>query len=309
MNFFENLFSNKSADEKWQWYHENGILPNLWKGATGQLSMEMQNQQNLQFQQDNLDYQKQLQQQIFDREDTAYQRMLADTRAAGLAPAAQGNAAGEAIPTEAKHSDVDYQAMNRFNLAKDVISSVLDIRHNISDLAKQDSETAVNNATAIQIGNSNSLFDYDTLKSLGDYQLQSARWNVENSKMDYKDKVRNLSMNELFGWTSNTPDWLKIGSLAANKRIMNYKSDGSFYGNDVLSGNGNQGIFKDYSSLTSGLTDNITGLLGGLMKSLPKAMFNMVDDMLPQEDKSGNKVTNGLKNYLGTVLKFFKLTH
>lgn len=32
------------------WYHDNGILPNLWKGATGQLSQEKLNNENLQYQ-------------------------------------------------------------------------------------------------------------------------------------------------------------------------------------------------------------------------------------------------------------------
>lgn len=32
------------------WYHDNGILPNIWKGATGQLSQEKINNENLQYQ-------------------------------------------------------------------------------------------------------------------------------------------------------------------------------------------------------------------------------------------------------------------
>ena len=32
------------------WYHENGIIPNLWKGLTGQLSQEKLNDENLEFQ-------------------------------------------------------------------------------------------------------------------------------------------------------------------------------------------------------------------------------------------------------------------
>ena len=32
------------------WYHDNGIIPNIWKGATGQLSQEKLNDENLQYQ-------------------------------------------------------------------------------------------------------------------------------------------------------------------------------------------------------------------------------------------------------------------
>lgn len=42
--------------------------------------------QNLQFQKENFEYQKQLQQQLFEREDTSYQRTVNDMRNSGLSP-------------------------------------------------------------------------------------------------------------------------------------------------------------------------------------------------------------------------------
>lgn len=72
----------------WSWYHDNGILPNLWKGFTGQLSAEKQNEQNLAFQREQLDYQKQLNQLQMEREDTAYQRAAVDAQAVGINPMA-----------------------------------------------------------------------------------------------------------------------------------------------------------------------------------------------------------------------------
>ena len=43
-------------------------------GIFGNILGYMQNQRNLQFQYDNLEYQKALQEKIFEREDTSYQR-------------------------------------------------------------------------------------------------------------------------------------------------------------------------------------------------------------------------------------------
>lgn len=59
-------------------------------------------EENLQYQRENLDYQKALQQQLFAREDTSYQRTLNDMRSSGMSPfMMQGtNGAGEAIATE-----------------------------------------------------------------------------------------------------------------------------------------------------------------------------------------------------------------
>lgn len=66
--------------------------------------------QNLGFQRENLEYQKALQQQIFEREDTAYQRTVQDMAAAGLNPLTMNgtNASGDVVSTEAMHND--YQA-------------------------------------------------------------------------------------------------------------------------------------------------------------------------------------------------------
>lgn len=69
---------------------------------TNQMNKDIANQ-NLAFQRENLDYQKALQQQIFEREDTAYQRTVEDMRAAGLSPLSMSgtNQAGQAIQTQA----------------------------------------------------------------------------------------------------------------------------------------------------------------------------------------------------------------
>lgn len=72
---------------------------------------------NLQSQRENLDYQKALQQQIFQREDSSYQRTVNDMRQAGISPLAMNgtNAAGEAIPTTALNNDYkDSSYMKQF---------------------------------------------------------------------------------------------------------------------------------------------------------------------------------------------------
>ena len=100
----------------WDWYYENGIIANLWKGFSGQKSADMQNQANLAFQRENLEYQKQLQQQIFMREDTAYERAVEDAQKVGLNPmsisSSGGAGSGSVVPTVAPYSDVDYSAFS-----------------------------------------------------------------------------------------------------------------------------------------------------------------------------------------------------
>lgn len=106
----------------WTDYYNRGIIPNIWKGITGQKSADINTQktnesnekiaqQNLDFQRENLEYQKALQQQIFEREDTSYQRTAQDMLNAGLNPLTmQGtNGAGEAVSTSPLNNSMQYQ--------------------------------------------------------------------------------------------------------------------------------------------------------------------------------------------------------
>lgn len=109
----------------------SGIVPPVISGLFGLKQQDKANQavnqtndtnaaiaqQNLQFQRENLDYQKALQQQIFQREDSSYQRTVNDMRQAGISPLAMNgtNGAGEAIATTAMNNDYkDSSYMKQF---------------------------------------------------------------------------------------------------------------------------------------------------------------------------------------------------
>ena len=55
------------------WYHDNGIIPNIWKGATGQLSQEKINEENLQYQKE-----RNAIEDARYEEETAYNRAFAE---------------------------------------------------------------------------------------------------------------------------------------------------------------------------------------------------------------------------------------
>lgn len=90
--------------------------------------------QNLAFQKENLEYQKALQQQIFDREDTAYQRKVNDLIASGLNPAlagqGSGSGAGSIVSTSAPQNNMNYKAPSIVPLGSvlDTLSSLKQLK-------------------------------------------------------------------------------------------------------------------------------------------------------------------------------------
>lgn len=114
-----------------------GMIPFIGAGWT--------NERNLKFQQENLDYQKWLQQEMFRREDSAVQRRAADLKAAGLSQtlaAGQGAGAGAVISTKAK------EAIDTSGAVLQLIKMVSDITTSFTQRQLMESQTYSNNARA-----------------------------------------------------------------------------------------------------------------------------------------------------------------
>lgn len=94
---WDTMRKNKSSpwltkDKKFNW----GMVPFIGQGYTAQKNLEAQQEQQ--------EYQRQLQQQMFDREDNSVARRIADLRANGLSPvlgAGQGASAGPVVSSQA----------------------------------------------------------------------------------------------------------------------------------------------------------------------------------------------------------------
>lgn len=183
-------------------FGDNGLFSNptgAWdkfkNGDTNTVNKQIADE-NLQYQYDNLNYLKELQQTIFNREDSAYQRTVNDMRAAGLSPLTMQsqNGAGEAIQTEAPQNGFRMQDKG----VGEVLSGMLGLLNSKQDYDIGKEQQRIQAATAdsaetdalfnkLSFANRLANSDYDTMRNF--YSLQDAQ-----SAADY---------NKTFGFNSS----------------------------------------------------------------------------------------------------------
>lgn len=199
-------------------------------GKTNIINRDIANQ-NLQFQRENLDYQKALQERIFDREDTNYQRTVNDMRQVGLNPLTMNgtNGAGEAIATTPLHNDFQMQDKGTGTVISDLIgmmNSMQNYQIGISYGKEQEAKAKSAEAQA-------------------KIDLATAMNKIEESDLDtitkremYKDFARNMDfnadMNIFNGMDNNSRDTRIMQALhSGNKKTaefaQNYIENGIQY--------------------------------------------------------------------------------
>lgn len=155
-------------------------------------SVENINQQNLDFQRENLEYQKALQQQIFEREDSSYQRTAADMRAAGISPLAMNgtNGAGEAIATSPLQAGQPYAVQGLYNRAQNMQAMLGLVNQTV--------------ATLDNIARTPSAINY-----------QLAETNALNQQSKYFDKVKNYRIRSEFAKANEDYSRAKVAEYEA----------------------------------------------------------------------------------------------
>lgn len=250
-----------------------GLLSSFVTGAMNLGSTIVTNQfnekvakENLAFQKENLEYQKDLQQQIFEREDTAYQRKVQDLIKAGINPAVaatgSGSGAGSIVSTQAPHNDMRYQAPQfNFGTVIDTLKSLKQIAsiEEQTNVAKQQADYLSSlkkkaDSETVKIGLENGFFSAaqaDRLKRIGfetdmlSYQKDMLSRQNDLNKIGYNFALGNSVMNNFT--TPNAPllqelqinqDLLKLKKELSNQNVKKIKMENGFapwlFGADML---------------------------------------------------------------------------
>lgn len=159
-------------------------------GLGSALIGKKENDDNLKFQKENLDYQKTLQQQVFEREDTAHQREVDDLRKAGLNPllsTGSGAQAGSVVSTEAPQSHIDYSGVaNGFAAAGSAIAAGERYRQDL-DMRRELQQEQI-----LQMRAQRQKIAADTISSVLGYDINMSKYQEWLDTSDYRERQRGL---------------------------------------------------------------------------------------------------------------------
>ena len=254
--------------------------------------------QNLEFQKEKFQYDKDLQQQMFTREDNQYQRTVQDMRNAGLSPLAmQGtNGAGEAIATEAPHNDMHYDYMSGISNTFEKISALAGVVDSINNVRKSTAE--IQNLRA-QTANIETINDYNN-QTMSDRVAQT-RAQAIVSKYNALSLREKQYYNNFYGITDSMPEEQKLAKIAYIESLneQQFREHAASHGGKDLRKFENS--LEDFSQFTKygtfderntrkAVKDVAQGAVKALSDSLtPAPSASEVDEYIEQQKKETDK--------------------
>lgn len=223
MNFWEKIGNGISNGYNWlkdQWNELTGITYNQQSvtetnqankdiaADTNQINYDVA-MQNLDFQKDLQEYNKALQQQLFEREDTSYQRTAQDMQAAGLNPISmQGtNGSGAVVSMSAPENGFQAQQSSPMipfqkpNMLNEFINAVSSVITNVEELKtgkltrdKLRTETNANKVNAILDNIGKGVF-IDDDGNISFDEEQFSKW-TEHEKKKFQEDIDQWAENQ-----------------------------------------------------------------------------------------------------------------
>lgn len=249
--------------------YNNGQTAKGWdqlkNGQTNTVNQQIA-EQNLAFQRENFEYQKALQQKIFDREDSAYQRTVADMRQAGLSPLMMNgtNGAGEAIQTEPLHNDFQMQDKGVLQVASEAVQMLSGLQ-----------------------GVKRQILENDYLNKTLDDRVNFQKFQTLLSEYEQSDGSRREKFDKYFGIYKDMPEKQKFMNILLKTfgvdptNMDNYNSDNF----SKVFGDFQNGVSSFFSNVVGGIFDNASNksenIGSKIVDSLSSAVDSYIDEINP----------------------------
>lgn len=255
-----------------------------------------QNDKNLEFQKEQLEYQKHLQQQIFEREDTATQRAVQDMKAAGINPilaAGNGANAGSVVETQAPQSNADYSgiATGAAGAAQALVDGVRSREE--MQMKREMQEQQLKNLQAQE-----EKTRADTLRSILGKDLDQRQLDYLNDT--YNERVREHELNNNLREIQ-----AKLNNGEISRREANEQREKYIYEFNKKYNDGKEGQkpwnYTERQGVASEVIDALAGALG--FNSRKEAITEGVNKGVEKAKDIGSKVNNWWHGYENKLME------
>lgn len=260
-------------------------------GRTNQVNEDIANK-NLRFQKETQDYNEALQQQIFDRADTAYQRTVDDMAKAGINPLTMNNPneTGTAIPQEARHNDFQMSDIGMLGM----ISPMMELMNGVNNL----------NSSGVQRDKLRSEINLQKADEMG-RNLENERTMLENmvfankngitknsdgsySMPDFSKKEQDFNLQNYETGEATRRD--KSASASRNERENAFQEQ---FGTHDESPREEKILTAVENQVSSGKAFETTK---NALKNSPVPFMRLFGNALDLADKTANKISNAYEN-------------
>lgn len=211
----------------------------IWQTVEG----KRQSDRNYELQKENFDYQKALQEKIFQREDTSVQRRRSDLEAAGLNPnlaAGSSAGAGSVVSTSAPQRDASWI---------DKLKSNLDFVNSIEQIKQQKLQTKILNYKERQEKWLSNLYMLEAMDKSRQDDINSILYRFQNGSITDEELVRyEKLLKPYINAILNSDAQADIMQKENKYWMFNTMSDAIFGGLKAASGVGQTGL-NIYNSL------------------------------------------------------------